>query len=370
MRVKNRFWGILIAVIILIFISLKATNHIRTIGMSEGKNINIVKEIETDYHNDVAYEKFKKGILQYWGGILYFYDEIGEQKWNIHLGISNPVIRVSKDAVYVMDKGLNQIVALDEGKVKYRYTADGPLSNFKVCDDNYVLLQKTPHRSTTELIVLNQQGSKSSIIKVGEGNIMNIAISQKNDLIAINTLATNSGLESNLLTYDFEGNLLASKSLREQLVLKFSYDGRGNLIVVTDEEIIAINRDNKILWESFIDKTQLFQSLVSDYMVVYSGEEGRNRFIHTGEGKNIKILRYNGQNIGTVKLKEDLQGIDLYEENIIAYSSRTIYLLDKRGNIKMEHKYYSDIEEVLMTSNGSMVIVTKEKVVFIRINGG
>lgn len=355
-------------IIMLILIGPKLINAARKTISTVEKEIYLIKEIETDYQGVVTYKKMEEGILQYWDGILAFYDLAGIQKWHIFLGITNPMIKTNSNNIYVVDNSKNQLLRIGKnGEIIYRYASEEALKNFEVCEENYVILQYPEKNKLTKLTILNQEGREHSNFSLTEGAVISLAISKKHDFVAVNTLKSNNTIESSLLTYDTKGQLIGSTSLKDQLVLGFLYDSKGNLIAVKEEEVLSINKTNKILWNTFVDRTKLFKEQPFRHITFYSGESGKNPLIHTKGGEKVKIIQYNGNVVGETTTEESILGIDVNEKAIAAYSLRTIYLLDERGIVEMEHKYSSDIEEVFIFSKEHVVVVTKGKVAFMRI---
>ncbi|AKL97358.1 hypothetical protein CACET_c39320 [Clostridium aceticum] len=358
----------LLIIMVLVIVSPQIISKIRFVMTSSEKIVYLMGEIETNHSSDIIYGKLEDGIVQYWEGILYFYDTTGAQKWHLNLGVVNPMLKTNAKDIYVVDNSKNQLIRIDKGgNIVYRYTMEGSLSKLAIEEDNYLLLQYPTKNNMTELVVLDNEGRKHSSILLGEGQVMNIAISKPHDLIAINTVTTKNSLESHLLTYDLKGQLIASNHLEEEFILNFSYDAKGNLVVIKEKEIIGINRDNKVIWDIFLEKIKVFKESPLQHMIVYSGEESRNRLIYRREGEGIRIVQYNGKVAGKTKVDEDLLGIDSYGEEILLYSLRTIYLVDKKANILVEYKYSSDIEEVFIFPKGHVVVATRGKLSFLRI---
>ncbi|WP_090554530.1 DUF5711 family protein [Natronincola ferrireducens] len=370
MKNKRRIMFIFIATI-LIFLSFSIIKNIKTTMTTVEKEIQILEEIETHQGGNVVYRKFQNGVLQYWDGILYFYDFKGEKKWHLHLGIPSAEVKVSDESIYLADNGKKQLLRINKkGEIVYRYTTKETISSFAVCESNYVLVQYPLINSMTELVLLNEEGRKHSSIIVGEGMVMNSTLSKAHNLVAVNTLITNNALTSHLILYDMQGELIASNHLNDQLVLDFDYDTKGNLIIIKEEKITSINKGNKELWSVEVDKVKLSKTFSPQYTVIYGGEAGGNPLIDKKDGKRTKIIQYNGRVIGDAQTKEVIKGIDNSKEDIVVYSPRTIYVLDKRGEIKMEHKYSSDIEEIFLFSREHMAIITKGKLSFVRFYEG
>lgn len=367
MKHKKKFLIMLILMMI-IFIAPKIAKEAKGILINPEKDLILLEEIETDYQSDVVYKKMDVNLIQYWDGILYLYDMTGKKKWNIYLGVVNPIIKTNDNSIYIVDHNKNQMIRVDKnGEIFYRHTMEGELMDFQVCKDNFVLLQNKIQNNITKLKVLDQEGREYSNILLTEGEIINFTISKADNYIGINTLITNNILESRLLIYDIQGQLIGSTNLEEELALGFFHDSKGNLIVVKEEEIMGISKDNEVIWKTALDPVRHFKGFFPKYIVLYSGEVEKNRFIHTSKGEELKILQYNGKVLGEANLNDAIHGLDLYDDTIVLYSQGTIYLLDKDGNIEMEYRHLSDIEEVFVFPKGHVALITKGKVSFMRI---
>lgn len=366
---NRRKIGFIIILTIIILITPKIIKNFKSTMVSSKDEVHLIKEIETGYDEDIIYIKTKDGIIQYWDGILYAYDVMGAQTWNTHLGIINPIIKVKENSVYIVDNNTNQLVKIDEkGEVLYRYTFESPLNNFSIDDDGYIILQYPLENNMVKLKILNEEGRPYSEILLTEGDVMNTSISKEYDFVAVNTLITNNVLESRILTYDIKGQLIGSNQLDDQLVLEFGYDKKGNLITITEEEVFAIDKDNKILWKTPIDKIKKIKKLPHEYMVFYCQQQRKNPFVHAGGEEDLKIMKYDGKVIGKGRLDEEILGLDLDMERIVLHSNRSIYLLDRKGKLKKEHKYTSDIENVFVFPKGYLTVIYKGKISFYKIN--
>lgn len=362
---------VLLIVIMLILIGPRLIKQVKSVLTTVEKEFYLLQEIETGHEDDLIYKKLDSGLVQYWDGILYLYDMTGKQKWHTYIGIVNPIIKTNSNSVYMLDNDKNQLIRIGKnGEILYRYTIEGALVNFEVCEENYVILQYFSQKNITNLKILNKEGREHNNILLTEGEVINISISKTHNYIGINTLVTNNVLESRLLTYDIDGQLIGSNNLEEQFVLGFLYDSKGNMIVVKEEEVFSINKSNRVKWSVFLNKIKLFKGFLTEHMVLYSDESGKNPLIHTKEGEEIKVLQYNGKVIGEFQIDGKVNGLDIHEEAIVFYSPRTIYFLDKRGNLEVEYKYSSDIEEIFVFSKGHLVIVTKGKLSFMKMSEG
>ena len=64
----------------------------------------------------------------------------------------------------------------------------------------------------------------------------------------------------------------------------------------------------------------------------------------------------------------NILGVEAYEDTIIAYSERTIYIIDDKGYILIEKKINKDIQDVFWISQGNFVVVFKDRMEIMTLN--
>jgi len=371
---QNKRKGLLILVIvttILLSINPKTINYLKAKTGSGQGSMSIIKEIETTHSSQIIYEKLDNGLIQYWEGILIYYNTTGEQIWSINLGITRPVIKTNSNSIYVVDESKNQIIRINkEGKQVYKISLDKPYKDLNICNDNYVVLYHNTSSPVQYITIIDEEGSKAGEITLGQGQVTNLAISKSNDKIAVSTVGVNGHvLENNLSIYDLKGNLIGIENLNNNIILNIFYNQKGNLIVVDEKNIFSIEKNNQVKWETDFNESIIRINVTDrDYMIIYGEGSNKNSIIYSPSGNKIKTLGYDGKLMSEIKAKEDILGLDNYKNDIITYSLRTVFKYDKSGNVKFEYPYSSDILKSFALSENHTVIITKEKIAFFIYN--
>lgn len=362
---------LLIVITILLFINPKTINYLKAkTGPSQG-NISTIKEIETSHSSQIVYEKLDSGLLQYWEGVLIYYNSVGEQKWSMNLGIKRPVIKTNSNSIYVIDENKNQIICINkDGQQVYKKTLDKSYKNFNICDDNYVVLHHDTNSPVQYITIMNEQGNKTGEITLAEGQVTNLAVSKAHAKIAISTIGISGhSLENNISIYDLQGNLISVENLKNNIILDIFYKDKGNLFAVDEKDIYSIGENNEVNWKTdFNEKVIHIDKKSKDYVTVHSKGSKKNSIIYSPNGNKIRVIGNDGKLIGEVKTNEDILGLDSYKNDILSYSLRTIYKYNKNGDIKFEYPYSSDILKVFMLSDKNIVVITKEKITFLTYN--
>lgn len=367
---RKRLVSLIIIIAILFFINPRTINYIKAKTGSDEGNISVVKEIETMHSSQIIYEKLDNGLLQYWEGVLIYYSMTGDQIWSINLGITHPIIKTNSNSVYVIDDNTNQIIRINkDGNQVYKSTLDKPYKNFNICDDNYVVVYHNIDGPVQYVTIMDEEGNKTGEITLSEGDITNLAVSKIDDRIAISTIGViGDALENNISVYNLSGNLIGVENLKNNIILNIFYNKKGDLLVVDEENIFSINKNNQVKWETnFNEPIMHIDPANKDYMIIYGQGSEKNSIIYSPSGNKIKTLGYDGKVLSEIKLKEDILGLDNYKNDIFAYSLRTIFKYNRNGDIKIKYPYSSDILKSFALSENNIVVITKEKVTFMSL---
>lgn len=370
---QNKRRILMIAIIILGMIAVanpKTMDYLKgkILGTEKG-TISLINEIETAHSSQIIYEKLDNGLLQYWEGILIYYNYKGEQLWSANLSIHRPIIKTSVDSTFVVDEAKNQVIRINKkGEVVYKNTLARPYSNINVCDNNYAVIYHNVEGPIQYITILDEKGSKSGEITLSEGRVTSLAISKSNDKIAISTIGVNGEhLENNLSLYDLNGNLLGIENFKNNIIIHMFFNKNGDLLVFDEKHIFSVDKNNKIKWEAeFKGELAHFSKTSADYMTFYTEDHSKNSIIYSNGGNKIKTIDYSGKSIGEVKVKDEILGVDNFKNDIIAYSLRTVFRAEKEGDIKLEYPYSSDILKSFGLSEEVFVVITKEKVSFLQ----
>ncbi len=330
----------------------------------------VIHEIELPHSSQIIYEKFNEGILQYWDGILYYHDMKGQQQWTIHLGVISPIIRTTNNNVYIMDNNKKQLIRLGkDGEVQYKVFLDKGVYNFSANDKQNVLLQLINEGgSYRKLLILNDEGKKTGEISIAEGEIMSFSIEDNDSKILLHTLNTaNNRIEGNLLQYDRQGKLIKLDSLEDKLLLRYYTEGKGNLILVFEDGIRAIDNEGSIKWEVEAAGIKDAINEKEEYLAIYSNETQKSGIIYGKSQDRLNVIAQSGNSLSDSILKEKPSGMDTNKNELLYYSTRSLYIVNKKGQQIAEYKYNSDIEKAFLYQQQHVIVITKERLTFLKI---
>lgn len=369
MKKNKRILIILLGIsICLLIFNPKSLGYLKSIITGEIQQATNILELELPHSSQILHIKQKDQILQYWDGILYAYDVRGNQSWSINLGINSPVIEANDEYIYVLDGGKNQIIKiLNSGNIEYRRVLNKSVNFIKPGDDKYLFVHHHPEQNRLRNVsVLNEEGKVVAEILVSEGEVINALVSEKNDRVILHTLVFSDGkVEGKLIYYNLKGEVVRLESTGDQIVVNMFFDNKGNLMVFYENKIASINSDYQNNWQ--VDTEEITSvALSNDYLITYHSNEGRGGIIQR-QRESLKMIDFSGKIIGENRSLEKIIGVDTFNNDIIAYSSRTIYLLNGKGEILMEYKISGDLQEVLLLPNKHIGVITKEKLSIMKI---
>lgn len=369
---RKRLWILIAITMVLLAASPKTIQYLKSKSNLDQETFASVEDIDIPHSSQIIYEKLDNGLVKYWEGILIYYNMMGDQKWSSNLAINRPTIKANSSSVYIMDEGKNQILRINKkGEQVYKTTLNRGYKNFSVCEDNYLALYNSSQGLVEYVTIIDEEGKKLSEIALGEGSVTNTAVSKQDKRVAISTIGTKEGdLENKILIYDLGGNLISSESFKDSIILNIYFSERGDLIVIDESNIVSINKDNTVNWETdFNDSITGLDTGNKNFISIYNKGNSRRGIIYSYAENTIKTVAYNGKLLGEIRPEEQIVGMDSYKNNIIAYSSRTIFNYSKEGNLKNEYPFNSDILKCFALTDKNIVVITKEKISFLSLKG-
>lgn len=369
---RKRLFFLMAIIIIMIGASPKTIKYLKYNRDTEKEYVSVMSEIGMPHSSQIIYEKLDNGLLKYWEGILIYYNMDGQQKWSTNLSINRPIIKTNSNNIYIIDENKNQIIRINKkGEQIYKNTLERGYKNFSVCDDNYVVMHHTSEGLVEYVTIMDDTGNKVSEIALGQRNITNLEISKQYDKVAISIiLVEGDSFENKILIYDLKANLVSSESFKDNIILKLSFSDKGDLIVVGEENIFNVNKDNMVGWEVKLGAPiTKINAKNKNHLMVYSKGNIRKNIIYSHVENTISLLSYNGKIISEIKPSEDIIGLDSYKNSIIAHSLRTIFKYNKDGELKAEYPYNKDVLKSFALSDNNIVVITKENVSFLSLKG-
>ena len=368
MRRKSTIAILIVILALVLIMNPRSLEYFNTKLVNAKSDMVILKEIELPHSSQISFEKFNNGVLQYWDGILYFHDISGGQLWTLHLGVINPILKTSSNSIYVVDNNKKQIIRLNkDGEIIYRSILERNIYDFSVNNSDYVLLHQTQENTPYRyILILNGEGKKNNEIVLSDVEIMRSKIDNSNQIL-IHTISTiNNKIENNLQQYDLKGKLLSLDNLEDKLLLDFYYESKGNLILVFEDGVKAVDKSKSTKWEASTEPIKIIHKQIGEYIAIYNSDSQKSGIVYGKSPDKLNVINESGSTLSESILKERPIGIDSNKNEIIYYSNRSLYIGNKKGEWTTEYKYNSDIEKAFVYPQKYVIVITKEKLSFLK----
>lgn len=358
-----------VVIILLLAIHPKTKELISAKSSRDYQAVQLHKEIDMPQGSQAIYEKFLDGVLQYWDGVLYFYDKKGQQRWSKSMRATDPLIRTAGSNVYVLDNTNKQLTRLrEDGKEAYKLALEKKIFNYSVSLGQYALLQpEVDDAPLNKILILSPKGDIIGEIAVGEGKIMSFYMdSYKNQIHIHNVIVSGNKAESNIIKYDSRGNLISLQNLGEELLMFYNYEDEAGLVLAFENALLAIDDSGKAKWELPTGRIRLLHHQPEYFIVINTSGAGKSGIIYGKSPDMLKVISKSGKLISESVLEVEPKGVDSFENDIIFFTDRSLYMGIKNNSWSIEYKYTKDIEKAFVFSQGHVILISKAGISFLK----
>lgn len=368
-KIKKPLVTLAVIFFLLLAIHPKTTEFVKAKTNNGHQDVQLLKEIELPHSSQIIYEKFNDGVLQYWDGVLYFHDMKGQQRWTKLIGAINPLIKTANNNVYILDNNKKQLTRLGiDGEEIYKLVLEKSIFNYNINKGQHVLLQiEDDNTPFNKILILSPKGEKIGEVAVGEGSIMSFSMDSYRSHIYIHTVTTtNNKIENNLIKYDNKGKLISLENLQDKLLMDYYYEDKAGLVMIFENAVRAIDDNREIKWEFPTGRIKLLLHQPENFTIINTSDTDKSGIIYGKSPDMLKVISNSGELISESILEGEPKGIDVHENDIILFTNRTLYIGNKNGGWGTEYKYTKDIEKAFVFPQGHIVIISKERISFLK----
>lgn len=313
----------------------------------------VVQKIDVKAIN-CKYEVLKNKIVVLEEGNLIIYD--GDKVINKHLelDLSDSSIDSVGDLIFITEKKSGIIYILDDQLKKINtILLEKEIIGTKVDKKSqYIGIHVRSTDSVEEIIFFNNQGQETGRIGgMKEGKIMDFTFDSKEKIVVLSTINFEEGIRTNIIFSDIYGKIKGAKLINNELIPKIYLTEKGDLIGISENRIIKMNKEKEIIWER---KMKVDKAEYSPYMntiilcqIVYGKTE-------------VILLDEEGNELYKSMMDEEVEEIIVNSKKTILYGKRTICELSK-SKLK-ETKIFKDIRWADIKSDGKIVIGNNQTV--------
>lgn len=296
------------------------------------------------------------------------YDVEGKEEWQINKTIKSPIIRNGENVFFLGDKDTGQILKIDtEGYNLQILNIQKPMKNF-ICNKKGEIVVHYKDDEGEGIQIIDGDGINTGSIRVGKKEILDMAISENKDMVAVSVMAiSNDQLVSNIVLYSKEGKLLGGNEYEKQVITNLFFSEDNKLIHVGDKRLMAFEKEKKKIWDrEFQDSIHSVDWNDRDFVVMHF-VNNKKSIMDTKNTDYILVVNKDNVDLNKISMNEDLLGIDTKGENIIAFNERTIYFMPKLGKKIIEKKINNDIQTIQMISENEFIVGLKNKIEVMRV---
>lgn len=338
---------------------LKPVLGYKSIGL---KRISTIEYTTRKQDRDrVNINSFEERVIKFEKNKLVTYDLNGEKLWEKELKMKDPIIRGNKDNIVVVNPTNGKIFYIDyRGEIKLENSLDKEVIDVEINSNGYVLAMLKK-----EIFVFHPNGEIVSNFNIPKGEVFDGDLSEDNNTIALTILnVEEKKFYSNILFYSLDGKVLAGKKYDNDIIYKIFLINDSNLLALSDSRVLMISEDDKnnnVIWVKEFEEN-LNKGVLSDQGILVLGLINKENTIIDTKNRNIICqLNLDGNILNKTPIAGEVLGLDVIDDEILVFTDRTIYILDKKGEIILERKINRDIKTVKWISKKNILITYKDR---------
>lgn len=370
-RMRRRAFFIVFLIIGIIFGGIKLISILKPMLGFEEKELKTLAVIDfksaDKKEGNVLVKNVSNYITSYDGGKISVFDYKGKLLWEKSRVVKEPLIIGNDNIIILIDMLSGAMEYFDySGNSLATINLGGKIFNGKIINDTFIAIAL---EEDNKILLLNQEGQEISRISIPKGEIIDFQLSNDGNIIGVALLNLEEyDYYSNILLYSTEGRVLAGNKIEDSIIYYLEFDKENRLVSIGDNKILLMARDEGLLWEKQIEGTINAIDSMDTHRIVINSTKEKNIIIDTKNRNSVIQMDLKGEVIHQTSIIEEIIGLDSIENTIIAFSKRTIYLIDNKGKIFMERKINKDIDNVSWVSDGVFVLVFKDRMEIMTLN--
>ncbi len=369
-RLPLRFW--IISSLILISIGfgiVKLVDFIKPILGFEDIKLKKINQINIDSDLENVKVKAKSiggNIILSQGNTVLSFDEDGKVLWEKDLSISEPYFGGSADRIIIGDLSKGYIFYLDkEGNTVKDILLEEPIYTLEITANGYTLAVL---ENSNKINVYNNDGEETGSFEVPKGEIIAASLEDEDKVLVLSIIDTeDERFYSNIIFYDIEGKVLAGKKHDNKIIYKLQFINGDEVMAMGYNNILLFNKSNEIIWKKKIDDKINKIDFNNEGLAVVNLIKEKGILVDTKNRTTIATVDKEGEMLSQTPIPEDIEGIDIYNNSILGFSTRTLFLLDDKRNIAIEKKLNKDIKEVWWITESNIGVVYKDEIEIIKM---
>ncbi|TCO77999.1 DUF5711 family protein [Marinisporobacter balticus] len=326
--------------------------------------------VTIDYENEknLIVLPFKEDMIIYNENKLKRVTLAGEEKWKKEKVAKDPIMRTGGNLIFLANKETGQITAYDDGgNIVWEVDLKKSIGDF-VCNKEGIIALYYENEENSEIHIFNMEGKEAGKIRVDQGTIIDINISDEEGNVAISVMGIEKNkIETNVALYAKEGKLLGGNTYTNQIISNVFFSDNNQIMCVGDKKLMVFSKEDALLGSIDIpgDVNRVAwnqQGFIAMHLI-----DNRRTIIDTKNRNYIWIVEMEGKEESKIPIQGEVLGMDSKGENVVAFTDRTLYFIFKKGKQLMEKKIHNDIQSVYMFSDNKLILVLKNKIEIMQV---
>ncbi|WIV12538.1 DUF5711 family protein [Proteiniborus sp. MB09-C3] len=352
---KKLIWIVLIIIIIaLMFFGKLLNGDIQDLFKQTEKSLELVQTINIPWDKDSIIKNYGGVIINSDNNIITSYNLSGDKLWSKSVDFEVPFTHLGENAIYTGDKIKGQIVAFSiEGEKKWTYEARQSIDKF-VEKNGLLIIYTKAGEQIDQINILDEKGSLLANTIIDEGRLLssNISPDQKKFILVTIDFSGNI-LQSSLLLYTIEGQLLWKKDYTDLIILDADFIDNDTMLAISDSKIISLNAENELLWSKDIKgrlKDAKLDNKQKEIYLLYEEDKGY-----------IEVLEPNGKTKNKLALDNYYNSIYTNKRNVFLVGEDRLIGIHE-GEAFLNYTCEAEIESLIFDKD-NILVLTKENLI-------
>lgn len=315
----------------------------RWIGADAKKISSIDRGHSVGYKDSSHFLVLKDFIVKWGNGILQCYDSSGQALWKKPLNGKHVKIQSNKLGLAVAEPQSGDVFLLNhKGELKAKRFGLGFLKRMVYTDENRLSCYFPDKK---KILILDDQLKTIADIPVPDGELVDINVSQKSDLIALSLFRLEEdAYHSQIFTYHKDGQPIGAINMKGQLLLDICVI-ENTIIGITDTSVFAYNDQNEQLWEKKIDRAIKKADISEKTGFIILNLIRSQEDIADNRPINILLkLDRTGKEIKSIPISYDIDQMKLVGNRTIFSAGEKLYILSEKGKLESILKLKTPME--------------------------
>ncbi len=366
MRKKKRplrFW-----IIMFLFFGILTWGTFKIIYFAQGifnKNMISFQKINTiDHKEDKNFYTcpFQNGMAIYDQDIIKLYDEKGDEEWAVRKKIINPMIVTAKNILFLGNKSTGEVVAINnKGKIIWSFNLNNSFRKLKASEEGYLAIHIESSETNEKIVIINPNGNTEGEVVLSDSIIIDFDIAEKG-FIAVSAMdIENDEIHSNIILYSFKGKLLGGNKYDEEIISNLFFSSDSELFYVGTGSIGRFNKEKGLRWSKEVSDTIRGFTWNPQGWIAISMADFKKTITDLKNQNYILIIDNSGKETGKYVVNGNILGLASRQNNLAAFTERTLYIFKKGAKQIADKKISNDIQDVYLLPQDRLALVFKNK---------